>query len=160
VVKKNGDAGAVDGIRERARRIQAMDNDAVTCSALESSERGDQDFGAPDLEGVEHVMDDEGGHSSADFNINEWGDSAASSRVKQAVRNNLLGKRAKEGLAGMLGEPDGVAVRVEFNAAPVLLGVQRHIPAGNADHEEAESRVGGKLEEAVEVGDADIKAEG
>jgi hypothetical protein len=53
-----------------------------------------------------------------------------------------------------------VAVRVQFNAAPVLLGVQRHIPAGNADHEEAESRVGGKLEEAVEVGDADIKAEG
>jgi hypothetical protein len=142
-----------------------MDNDGVTRSALESSERGDQDFGAPDLEGIEHVMDDEGGHSSADFNIadfniNEWGDSAASSRVKQAARNNLLGKRAKEGLAGMLGEPDGVAVRVGFNAAPVLLGFQRHIPAGNADHEEAESRVGGKLEEAVEVGDADIRPKG
>jgi hypothetical protein len=80
--------------------------------------------------------------------------------VRQAIRDNLLGKLAKERLAGILGETDGVAVRVEFNAAPLLLGVQRHVPAGNADHGQAGSQLGGKLEEAVEVGDADIGAKG
>jgi hypothetical protein len=68
VVKNNGDAGALKRIREGARSIQAMDNDGVTRSALESSERGDQDFGAPDLEGVEYVMDDEACHGFADLN--------------------------------------------------------------------------------------------
>jgi len=85
---------------------------------------------------------------------------ATSSRVRQAVGNNLLGKLAEEGLARILGEAERVAVRVEFNAAPLPIGVQRHVPAGNTDHGQAGSQLGGEFEQALEVGDPDSGAKG
>ena len=67
-MKEDGDAGALERIRKGARSVQAVDNNAVAGGALKSSQGGDEDFGAAHLEGVEHVMDDQGSHGFANFN--------------------------------------------------------------------------------------------
>ena len=80
--------------------------------------------------------------------------------MAQAIVDDLVGELAEEGLAGVLGEADGVAAEVDLDATPAAFGVEGHVPAGDADHGEGGGQFAGEVEQAGEGGDESVGAEG